>query len=197
MRSLSPVSTRGRASLAKPGSTPLTNRDTPPGRGRALQGGDHRGHPARGTAGTRARRHHVDPGPEEPVEVGQRLGEPVVGHGGVDDARRAEGEQRVGVVGGGHAQGASEAGELAGVPTDLVGVGDPDARPARGRGGRRSRRWRAGRRCRCSMRRLGRAVSWCPPRAVGHDCGRRLRGRAGPCRGWATRCRRRPRGSCR
>ena len=75
----------------------------------------------------RAARHHVDPGPEDLLEVGEGLGEAVVGHGRVHDAVGVQGEQRVGVVGGGHAQGASQSGQVPGVAPDLVGVRDPHA----------------------------------------------------------------------
>lgn len=73
----------------------------------------------------RARRHDVDAGPEEALEVGQRVEQAVVGPRGVDDAVGRQREQGVGVVGRGDPQVAVEPREPAGVDTDLGGVRHP------------------------------------------------------------------------
>ena len=129
IRSLTPESTRGRASLANPGSTPLTKRETPPSTAAVLDGRDHRVvHHAVGvleedrTAGD-----HVDPGPQDALHVRDRLHQPVVGHGGVHHHIGLEGQEGIDVVGGGHAEGAAQPGQLTGVPAHLVGVGHPQA----------------------------------------------------------------------
>ena len=129
MRSDTDVSTSGSQSLAKPGSTPFTNSDAPPSSGRLLDRvGQLRRHGAvRVLQEHRAARDDVDAGGEEPLEIVDRLEQPVVGHRGVHDAVRLEREQRVGVVRRGDAEVAVEPGQLAGVLADLGRIGDPDA----------------------------------------------------------------------
>ena len=96
MRSQMLVATSGSQSLAKPGSMPLTNSDTPPSAAAASTpayiASGHRA--PRVLEEHRARRHDVDAGPQEPLQVGERLEQPVVGPGGVHDAVGPQGQQR-------------------------------------------------------------------------------------------------------
>ena len=114
MRSLTLVSIKGSPSLANPGSMPLTNREAPP-LGRRLTGvASSVDHPVGILQEHRPRGHHVHPGPQDGAQVVQRFHHTVVGHGGVDDAVRPQGHERLDVVGGRHPERAIEAGQLAG-----------------------------------------------------------------------------------
>ncbi len=129
MRSLIDVSVSGSQSLAKPGSMPLTKIEVPDSRPAAVERFVHRrGHGVDGELQEhRSARHDVGTGAQEPLQVAERLEDPVVGHGGVDDAVGLEGQQRLGVVGGSDAQITAESGQLARVSTDLRRGGDPHA----------------------------------------------------------------------
>ena len=148
MRSQMPVSTRGSASLANPGSTPFTQSETPPASA-ARQRGGHRVAVRRVLQEHRARGDHVDAGPQEALQVGQGLHQAVVGHGRVHDAVGPQGQQRRRRRRWPPPPAAAQAGQLAGAGPTLSGL-RRRAPPARGRAGRRCRRGRGGPRCRCS-----------------------------------------------
>ena len=127
MRSLIPVRTSGRASLAKPGSTPLTKSDTPAAGGGGDEGLGHGVVVGRELQEDRAGRDHVDAGGQEALQVGQGFEHAVVGHGGMHDAVGLERQQCVNVRGPEHAEGRAQPGQLAGIAPDLVRVGDEEA----------------------------------------------------------------------
>ena len=139
--------------------------------------GDHRR--GQGVAGLGVLQHHrargddVAPGGEEALQVGQRLEDAVVRHGGVDDAVRLERQERVDVA----RRRPRRTCVRARPARRRRGPPCPGwrrrPRRARGRGGRRCRRGRGARRSRCSIARRGRA--W--RRLLGR-CGRRAAGRA-------------------
>ena len=131
----------------------------------------------------------VDTGGQEPLQVGQGFEDAVVGHGGVDDAVRLQGQQRVDVVRPGHPHGVTQPGQLTGIAPDLVRIGDEEADQLElGMGVD-----------------AGEGVSAHIAGAPLHDAVRHrvllraswLRGRGSASRGWATAGRRQPRGSCR
>ncbi len=100
----------------------------------------------------RAARHHVDPGLDEPDQVLDRLEDPVVGHRGVHDRVRPQGEQRVPVGGGARPRARGRGRRARRRPCRPWRGRTPRPRPARGRDAGRCRRSRAGRRCRWTRR---------------------------------------------
>ena len=127
MRSLTPESTSGSASLANPGSTPLTKMETPAFSAAAMTGA------ASGSSGagycsiTGLEETTLIPAARKPLEILQGLEDAIVGHGGVHDAVGLERQQSVDVARCRHAEGAGEPGQLAGIVAHLVGVRHVDA----------------------------------------------------------------------
>ena len=72
-------------------------------------------------------RHHIDAGPQDLLQIFDRLHQPGVRHGCVYDAIRLHREQRIRVIRRSDAEVATEAGQLSCVLADFVGTGDPDA----------------------------------------------------------------------
>ncbi len=117
------------------------------------------GHHARGVPQEHRRAgHHVHAGTQDPRQVVERLGDPVVGHRRVHHAVRVQREQGVGVVRGGHPEG-PDARQLTRVPAHLVRSGHPDAGQRECRAAPRSRLSRATPCSRCSTARRDTAPS--------------------------------------
>ena len=126
MRSQMPERTSGSASLAKPGSTPFTKIETPALSAAAMTGAAMASPGSGYCSMTGLDETTLMPAARKRSQVGQRLEDAVVGHGGVHDAVGLQREQRVDVTRCRDAERAPEAGQLAGVAPDLVGVGDEE-----------------------------------------------------------------------
>ena len=112
-----PASASGSRSLAKPGSMPLTNRLELPSRAASSIGVEQLlgQHLPRVLQEDGAAADDVHPGGQDAPVIVERVGQPVVGHRGVDRALRAGGQHRVQVGGRGDPGRDIKAGKLSGV----------------------------------------------------------------------------------